>query len=319
MPLRIVLLGAGFSRNWGGWLAAELIGELCSRLLDRPHIVEMLRRMSNFEEVFGMRREAAQRGGGGNQPAEDVRRLESAIGEVFFEMNMAFAKHPEFEFSHDAAYSVVGFLAKFDAIFTLNQDLLLELNYDGMELRNPGLWTGYYLPGIQMTEAWRGAGRQQRVSQTLTVADRFELQGGSQPVFKLHGSTNWRSAGGAPVMVIGTGKQTMIEADALLRWYFEQFKEYLYAGGTKLMTIGYSFSDAHVNNLLVDAGAKTGCSLYLVDPRGTAVLQPHPEGAVRGRSPFDDMPLLGVSMRPLNATFGGDEISHASFRRFIGR
>lgn len=317
MPRRIALLGAGFSRNWGGWLASELIGELCGRLRDRPHVTEMLRRMPNFEEVLGSRRQVAQREGPATQAADDVRCLEDAIGDAFFEMNMAFATRTEFEFSRDITYSVISFLAKFDAIFTLNQDLLLELNYDGMELRIPGRWAGYYLPGIQVTHAWRNAGKQQRVGLSLTVADRFELHAGTQPIFKLHGSTGWRSGEGAPVMVVGTGKQTVIEADNLLRWYFKQFREYLIAGGTELMTIGYSFSDAHVNELLIDAGLNAGLGMYIVDPRGTAVLQPQPEGTVRGRSAFDDVSLLGVSTRPLSVTFGGDEISHASFRRFI--
>lgn len=167
--------------------------------------------MKNFEEVLGSRRQDALREGGGSQAAEDVRRLEASIGDVFFQMNMAFATRPSIEFSNDAAYSIVKFLASFDAVFTLNQDLLIELHYDGMELRNPGRWSGYYLPGIQMMSGWRDSDKQQRVGQVLTVAERFELQRGTQPVFKLHGSTGWRTPGGAPVMVVGTGKQTVIE------------------------------------------------------------------------------------------------------------
>ncbi len=31
-PVHLLLLGAGFTRNWGGWLARELEGDILQRL-----------------------------------------------------------------------------------------------------------------------------------------------------------------------------------------------------------------------------------------------------------------------------------------------
>jgi hypothetical protein len=64
-------------------------------------------------------------------------------------MNAALARST-FEFDNDVAYSIKGFLERFDAIFTLmSQDLLLETRY----LPNfvSARWSGIAIPGMQGT------------------------------------------------------------------------------------------------------------------------------------------------------------------------
>src|ERR1700722_161931 len=94
--LRVLLLGAGFTRNWGTWLASEFVGELCGRLADRPHLNEMLRVSNNFEATFGARRVVAAREPDNAQAAEDVDRLQQAILETFREMNTSLADRRDF-------------------------------------------------------------------------------------------------------------------------------------------------------------------------------------------------------------------------------
>src|SRR4029453_5800770 len=53
--------------------------------------------------------------------------LQDAITSVFDRMNNQFEGR-QFEFSNDVAHSIQKFLVRFDAIFTLNQDLLLEIH-----------------------------------------------------------------------------------------------------------------------------------------------------------------------------------------------
>ncbi len=48
----IALLGAGFSRNWGGWLATEVLGELLGRVIGDPETYAKLRRLQNFEDTL---------------------------------------------------------------------------------------------------------------------------------------------------------------------------------------------------------------------------------------------------------------------------
>lgn len=59
--MRVLLLGAGFSRNWGGWLASEVMGELCGRLADDGYLLQLLRKTPNFETVYGQVRQEATR------------------------------------------------------------------------------------------------------------------------------------------------------------------------------------------------------------------------------------------------------------------
>src|SRR5262249_44556772 len=124
--MHVLLLGAGFSRNWGGWLASELVGELSGLLADRPWLCEMMRVYRSFERAYAERFEAAQRARNNKLALEDVTRLQRAILHTFSAMNAAFARKPGMNFSSAAERSMISFLARFDAIFTLNQDLLLE-------------------------------------------------------------------------------------------------------------------------------------------------------------------------------------------------
>jgi hypothetical protein len=48
----ILLLGAGFSRNWDGWLSNELIGDLLTRISDDKGLASFLQKAKNFEEVI---------------------------------------------------------------------------------------------------------------------------------------------------------------------------------------------------------------------------------------------------------------------------
>lgn len=86
-----------------------------------------------------------------------LRRMEAAIRAMFDAMNRGFFRTGfELEFMRPpetGANSVAGFLARFDAIFTLNQDLLLEIGYCQSagpipQALNPR-WSGLEFPGMQ--------------------------------------------------------------------------------------------------------------------------------------------------------------------------
>ncbi len=309
----IALLGAGFTRNWGGWLAAELIGELCGRLIDRPHLNQMLRLSGDFEYVLGARRAVAEREPSNEQAVEDVPRLEEAILKSFATVNAALARVPDLRFGSatDERCSIRRFLARFDAIFTLNQDLLLELHYDGMGLESGGQWQHYYFPGIVLTRGWLRARREERNGQTLVVgsvpvapAERY------QPVFKLHGSVNWRAGDGGRALVVGTGKEKAIPGSELLQWYHEQFRRYLSEGNTKIMVIGYGFTDQHVNSSLLQAAKQHSLAMYLVDPRGREALVGRPELLL--------IPLIGMCERRFGEIFSEpDSPQFQSIHRFF--
>jgi hypothetical protein len=298
------------------------MGELCGRLQDRPWLVEMLRKMVNFEAVFGVRRETAVNEPTNEQAQVDVQRLSQAISETFADMNTAFAALTSIELSTFNDRSIRAFLASFDAIYTLNQDLLLDLHYIGGTMG-----TGSHLPGIEM-QPWRNTDMGSRHLVTLQVAQVPKLDERSQPVVKLHGSTNWVD-GEAKVMVIGTGKEAAIREARLLRWYHDLFQADLFAGGTRLMVIGYGFMDGHINRQLIEAARKAGLVMYLVNPQGASVFNITPNNeADQVKRGLGEIPLIGLSVRSLAETFGdgpgassmwrpGDDVSLRSFRRFF--
>jgi hypothetical protein len=280
----------------------------------------MLRVEQNFEKVFSQRLAAMT--AGDVSVGADVYAMEKAIQSVFSDMNSFFARqqlHP-LAFCGLPEREPRRFLARFDSIFTLNQDLLLELHYEGPRHDEPGRRTGYSLPGINLTSEWKSAMRaEHRVTlPPLIPSGESEVPEGTQPVFKLHGSANWRTARSAHLMIVGTGKEDAIAGSELLNWYHAEFRSRLCGGGVKLMVIGYGFGDVHVNVVMLEAARSHGLSVYLVNPSGLAAYDAHKRNAGNGRNELLSIPLVGISTRPLAATFGpAEDPSFASFWRFL--
>lgn len=313
--MKILLLGAGFSRNWGGRLAQEVVGDLLGVLRGSPELHRMLTDRRNFEEVLGRVQEQARAGGA--RELANLEQMEAAVVAVFERMNRHFATHADldvFGAPNVADRSLHQFLARFDAIYTLNQDLLLECHYRP-QLRLHNRWHGWQQPGVVIPPNWRDGPAVDRAVQVLQLAD-FARSEGSQPIYKLHGSVNWRSSDGRPLLVVGAGKAASIQGDALLRRYFEQFRADLRAGGTRIMAIGYSFSDKHIDDEL-EAAMATGLRLFVVNPQGLDVLDKLPRSAV-GYRPGELTTIVdGFSVRTLRETFGGDDLERDLLERYL--
>src|ERR1017187_8187892 len=113
-----LLIGAGFSRNWDGWLATEIMGKLRAKLHGDAELVSILDRSAGFEDAFARVQIAS---GQSPRAQAQLSRLQAAILDTFGHMNQAFADMPSLEFSNDVHYSIQSFLARFDAIYSLNQ------------------------------------------------------------------------------------------------------------------------------------------------------------------------------------------------------
>src|SRR5262249_44038772 len=122
MP-HFLLTGAGFSRNWGGWLANEAF----EYLLGAPDIDDALRNILWSSKLRGDGFEGAlsivQGASVSNKTAENKQRLnkftQALIG-MFDAMQSAFNKLDY----RESDLRLQRFLSQFDAIFTLNQDTL---------------------------------------------------------------------------------------------------------------------------------------------------------------------------------------------------
>jgi hypothetical protein len=119
---------------------------------------------------------------------------------------------------------------------------------------------------------------------------------------------------------MGGQKTVSINKFPMLTWYHEQFKQFLQRPDARLMVIGYSFSDAHINTAIRE-GVDNSLKVFIIDPLGVDVLdkrQKEPVG--RGRDEFMDKvapSIIGASRRPLTAIFNDDTVEHARVMKFF--
>jgi hypothetical protein len=272
----VLLLGAGFSWNWGGWLASEVNGHLPTspRLRADYHVLQVLSRTANkgsFEAALAEIQDDYEKSPTPENLAH-LQNLQSAITAMFSDMEAGFAGRPDWEFCHTTEFKIARFLSGFDGVFTLNQDLLFERHYrdSDLALTRPRKWFGWRRPGIRSLIDYN-QGLQHDVAKTTwtPLSPPFSIERSYQPYFRLHGSWNWWSANNEQLLVMGGNKAASIEGHPLLKWYHEQFEAYLAEPDSRLMIIGYGFTDPHINKEMVRASATNSTlSLFLVDPRG---------------------------------------------------
>ena len=323
----VLLTGAGFSRNWGGWLANEAF----EYLIGSPEIDDHIRHLlwkhkgggGGFEEALAELQQAYTHSKN-DRTRKPLADLQAAIVGMFNYMNLAF-DGIQFEPQNHMEYLIGTFLARFDAIFTLNQDLLLERHYlnDGVGLSQPRRWNGWQMPGIKpfntTSQGYDPTPAPARVQMPDEPAN-FKEQAGAQPYYKLHGSTNW--IGGVDVqprlLIMGGNKAVEINQYPLLAWYHKQLDEYL-ARSTRLMVIGYSFSDAHINRAILKAAEKGTLRLFIIDPQGVDILNKQDRRHIQVQTELMALNpyIIGASRRPLLTTFASDRVEHGRLTRFF--
>ncbi len=272
---RILLTGAGFTKNFGGPLAKEFWSIIFSNpILDKaPDVRDILRRDFDFESVYN----AVMRGArlpfdaieGAPTWESQQQALRKAVNEAYEYID---EKVRSFSFRKDAPYAVniymvQEFISKFAGtsnspgyFFTLNQDLFVERQY--YNGRSPTL------PGIQHRSSWFTTnGTRSLMAERCVIPDsegNIDFCGSPFYYLKLHGSSNWYTAD-QETMVIGHAKQTQIAAHPILAAYFDAFRSVLTSGGRRLLCVGYSFSDEHINAAIRD-GVQTGLRVYVLSP-----------------------------------------------------
>lgn len=302
---RVLLLGAGFSKNWGGWVAKDLFGKLIGNDLvyGDPVIKDSVwRHKKNFEDALAEVRSAYP---------DRAPRLEAAISAVFDDMNRAFVDEhvPPFPLDNRTC----AWLTKFDAIFTLNQDLLIEGSYIAREISLVSTvpkWGGVDIPGMvpRADITYKPA---DFTGPMIREAD-LNCTKGYQPYYKLHGSTNWRNASGRQMLVVGSNKSDQIAADPLFSHYRTQFDVYLAREHCRLIVIGYGFRDAHINDAIRRAAEGADLKMFIVDPLGAEATRGEyqripsavNDGVNSREVPFQDI-ILGESTDPIRPTLEG--------------
>jgi SIR2-like domain len=323
----ILLLGAGFSRNWGGLLSNEvfefLIGQ--KEIAGNSDLKNLLWKHSangDFENALAEIQTIST-----TNPANhyNFQLLQTAVSNVFERMNKAFFDIANLEFQEDAKQMLRTFLVRFDAIFTLNQDVLLEHHYfPNINLTEGAKWKGTQLPGMErIPHASTNIDTSWGKDTWIPLQNQeFQLEDNFQPCFKFNGSSNWKDSEGGSLLVIRGNKSTTIQSHAVLIWYFEKFSSYLSDPNCKLFVIGYGFRDPHVNQEIINAVNK-GLKFFIIDPSGSDVVQQANSsfgGAIYACNDLDDAfktGLIGASRRSLSETFGNDRFSHENIMSFF--
>jgi len=317
----VLLLGAGFTRNWGGWLASEAF----EYLLGSPELDDGLRDLlwkhkdrGGFEAALAeLQQDHVQ--SKRSEPEPRLGCMQKAILRMFADMDAGFSTSDfRFEFSNDRSYRVDEFLVKFDAIFTLNQDTLLEQHYLNENIGLSPAWDGRQFPGM------KPAGTETHlIRRWEEIPDGFTVDANLQPIFKLHGSTNWDDSKGEGLLVIGGNKSEAIGRHQILSWYFKQFRGYLSRDNTQLMVIGYGFRDDHVNSAILSAAESSSLRLFIIDALGVDVLDKNRGAAIHDPDILMKKlgsKVIGASRRSLREIFEADPpIEHSKMMRFFDR
>lgn len=325
----LLLLGAGFSRNWGGWLATEAFEYLLGhpKIISNPSLRDLLWKHQQdgggFEEALAEVQRDHRRDPKKHQTT--LNSIQGAIKCMFDDMNKAFLKLPSWEFQNGIDGTVNSFLNRFDAIFTLNQDLLLEHHYMSIG-RNPE--KPAYFPGMERIPSSEPSQSHSWAHSSFfsEQPDNFKLLDSShQPIFKLHGSSNWRHTqdDATSLLVMGGGKKQNIDNTPILNWYATEFEQRLAQPKTRLMIIGYGFRDQHINEMLKGAVQK-GLEIFVIAPEGAEIaMKQNPtrhSGCITGSTPLEEtikQSLIGASRRPLNEIFGSNTMEHNKVMRFF--
>lgn len=257
----ILLTGAGFSADYGGFLSTQMWAKIFNNkeLDPYPGVKNVLRKDFDFEFAYWQVMKSA------TYSDEAKKAMKKAIVEAYAGMdeniknrlvNVRF--HRLFE----------PFLPKGSDIsphFTLNQDLLMERAFKRRPL---GLET---LPFKEYGESIQ-SGKIDPLKPRLIPDEDFiedfknKHLSSTNPNFyvKLHGSCDWLSSDVSNSIVIGYEKAGAIAKEPLLKWYFDIFQKALNCGDARILIIGYSFRDQHINIQLAKAVKNSGLKIYIL-------------------------------------------------------
>ena len=271
-----VLTGAGFSKNFGGFLGSEMWSQIFNnqQIQADPDLRDILKDDYDYESAYSKVLDS-------KLPEEKKQMMRSVVLEAYKRLDDSLkgwvfndsSSHPVNPYllseTLGKVYSSARPAQAF--LFTLNQDLFMERQWN------------YGSPGVpRFARAQNTFG-----SQAFNATDFVELprddienrikrgisdHAGLQYI-KLHGSYGWKSSDGSNQLVVGTNKTSLIQNEPLLQGYMDLFASVIREGGKKALIIGYGFRDAHINALLLEGVEKHGLEIYVISTQSPADLR----------------------------------------------
>jgi len=286
----ILLTGAGFSANFGGYLAEEMWSIIFNHpeVQKHPAVREfMLSPIGkyNYESIYHkvVREQGSYRLSGTFEPWDkhDIAAMKIAMSDAYKKLDRIMVTENMRTYRKDDLILLNKFINRFSRdlseinfFFTLNQDLFIERYHSQSSTDSKQV----VLPGFkkrvpEISDSFKGE-REFNDSDFVKTPDDEELVMTTPTEFdrschhyvKLHGSFNWQAPDGSGAMIIGHEKEEQIKNEPILSWYFQIFEEVLSQAGMKLMVIGYGFRDDHVNKIIKNAITNYGVKLYVISP-----------------------------------------------------
>jgi hypothetical protein len=259
---RLLLTGAGFSKNFGGYLASEMWAQIFNTnwVGESDTLRQILIGNQNFESVYSKVLD---------DPAstpDDRDRIKQAVRNAYRSLDNAIKTRglPGHPYSPNVMRLIDlfgGSASSRALIFTLNQDLWLErqagvncLGIDNFTRLLVDRYDEELLP--EQFVSIRMDGIVERAKNDAETRSGYIY-------LKLHGSYGWKTHENPDQMIIGTTKERMIRDHALFSWYFEVLKWAIARGDQMLLIIGYGFKDEHVNQLILEGVQRHGLKLYV--------------------------------------------------------
>lgn len=271
MANKILLTGAGFTHNFGAPLASEVSG-LIFNAVTSTRLQDLLRENFDYEDIY---QNVLQSSDYSDQLKSELTSAIKSAYDVIDELittghmseKINIIKFKEFLKWFDKT-SNGGF------IFTLNQDLLIENNLNkqfcDMSLKLPiqsktvDKSNSHVNPLADRKFNYIILDEDVEISRE-TFSKQFEKNQSNIFYIKLHGSQNWYKDDDTQMMIIGHGKGGRIHADPLLSWYFDIIKRQLNQTDTRLLIIGYSFSDEHINQEIYNS--RDSLKIFIINPQ----------------------------------------------------
>ncbi|MDD2901402.1 MAG: SIR2 family protein [Syntrophales bacterium] len=269
----ILLTGAGFTKNFGGFLAKEMWSKIFNHRLVEEY--QKLRKLlcddydyeSIYHKVLSGEFSIQEKGAITNAILAAYVSLDDVVRNWTFRQGAPYPVN---------IYGVNNFIRRFAGkngefgfFFTMNQDLFIERHFNDIR-------TGLGQPAIRRLIDQYMINLRLPIEKinyiSLPTKDMLQrdlnsyISGQTICYIKLHGSYGWQSSDGKERLVIGRDKEKQIQDEPLLSWYFELFKEALESKERKLFTIGYSFRDSHINKIIADSAINHGLKLYILSP-----------------------------------------------------
>lgn len=260
----LLFTGAGFTANFGGFLAREMWSWIFNnpKLNNAGNLKLRLREKFDFEEIYSDVFDDRS-----NLPEHEIKIFKDVVNEAYLSMDQVIQSgwdllpiNP-----HDVKRFLDRFVTPSGACFTLNQDMAMEKRLG---------WRPLAPSSMDYSGNWGDVSNSDLNSDTLKYLptieelEAFKAQIGStrSSYIKLHGSLRWVNSDGNDSKVIGINKENTIAKIPLLNWYFELFKQAISAEDVKLVIIGYGFRDLHINKLLANACESNNLKLFIISP-----------------------------------------------------